>query len=70
MNIDQITSLISSVGFPIVMCGLLLYYISNITKTFAEGINNMTTKFTESIDQNHDILIKIQSYIEKEESTK
>ena len=51
---DQIISAISSVGFPIVMCGVLCYYIFKIQ-----------TKLIESIQENTKVLSKIAINIEE-----
>lgn len=51
---EQLIGAISSVGFPIVMCGVLCYYIFKIQ-----------TKLIESIQENTKVLSKIAINIEE-----
>lgn len=40
---EEIMNLISSQGFPIAMCLILLYYVSNLQKTHKEEMDKMST---------------------------
>lgn len=53
MNVNEIMTLINSVGFPIVMCGALMYYISKSNQKLTESIMEMTlmvSKLSERLD--------------------
>lgn len=44
---DHLITAISSVGFPIAMCGALGYYILKIEEKTQESITNLTIAITE-----------------------
>ena len=44
---DRLITAISSVGFPIVMCGALAYYILKIEEKTQMAITNLTIAITE-----------------------
>ena len=53
MDINGIITLINSVGFPIVVCGALMYYISKSNQKLTESIMEMTltlSKLSERLD--------------------
>lgn len=59
MTANDIVNLISTVGFPIVMCGVLLYYIMTIDKK-----NNDTIKgLSDTISQNSKVLTELTTLI-------
>lgn len=59
MTANDIVNLISTVGFPIVMCGVLLYYIMAIDKK-----NNDTIKgLSDTISQNSKVLTELTTLI-------
>lgn len=47
MDATQIIDLISSSGFPIAMCCILLYYIKDRDAKLQESFDKMTEAFTE-----------------------
>lgn len=58
MDYTQLVQLISTVGFPIVMCGVLAWYIKNLTdkhsdemKGITEALNNNTTVLQQLLDK-------------------
>ena len=61
MTVNDIISLIQSVGFPIVMCGALFWYMINQTKQHAaeskdmreaiSALNVAITKLTDKLDK-------------------
>lgn len=61
MTVNDIISLIQSVGFPIVMCGALFWYMINQTKEQAaenkemceaiSALNVAITKLTDKLDK-------------------
>lgn len=51
MTFDTIVPLIGSLGFPIVMCLLLFYYMNKTLKEMQTSINNNTIAITNLIDE-------------------
>ena len=41
MTPNDVTQIISTVGFPIVCCGALFYYTTNVQKELTDSINRM-----------------------------
>lgn len=41
MTPDEVTQIISTVGFPIVCCGALFYYTTKVQKELTGSINRM-----------------------------
>lgn len=46
----EITTAISTVGFPIVMCGCLCYYIYKVQSALVEAINKNSEAIVEMAD--------------------
>ena len=44
MESSEITNIITSVGFPIVMCGAMAYYVKYITDKHRETINTINER--------------------------
>ena len=59
MNASDITNLISTVGFPIVMCGVLLYYIMQVNKKNDDTIKGLS----DTINQNSKVLTELTTLI-------
>lgn len=51
MNAEQITTLITTVGFPIVSCGALFWYLTTVAKELTIAINNNTIAITKLIEK-------------------
>ena len=51
MNINDLITLISSVGFPIVAAGALFWYMSRTQKENTEAIQNNTLVMQKLIDK-------------------
>lgn len=58
-NIDIVLNAITTVGFPIVMCGILLWYIYKTQKSHKEEV----TRLTEAIQNNTIVMEKILTKI-------
>ena len=63
MDIATIIQLIDSVGFPIVMCGLLIYVIYDMQKRYATAINDVTA----SLNRNTEVMQKMLNSLEEVE---
>ena len=59
MTANDIVNLISSVGFPIVMCGALIYYIINVNKKNDDTIKDLS----DTINQNSKVLTELTTLI-------
>lgn len=59
MTANDIVNLVSTVGFPIVMCGVLLYYIMTINKKNDDTIKGLS----DTIDQNSKVLTELTTLI-------
>lgn len=47
MNVQEIGTLVSTVGFPIVMCGVLFWYINKMTDSITNAVQEMKLAVTE-----------------------
>lgn len=71
MDISAIVSVISTVGFPIVMCIIMFKYIATLTENHKEEIkllkdsmsSNMD-KLDQSIDNNSKLLVDLKTLIQ------
>ena len=63
MDIATISQLIDSVGFPIVMCGLLIYVIYYMQKRYATAINDVTA----ALNRKKEVMQKMLDRIEEVE---
>lgn len=61
MDVNQMADLISSVGFPIVLCGCLLWYIYKAQKMHKEE----TDKLSEALNNNTIVMEKILTKLER-----
>ena len=59
MTTNDIVNLISTVGFPIVMCGVLLYYIMQVNKKNDDTIKGLS----DTINQNSKVLTELTTLI-------
>lgn len=55
MDVSSITQIISTVGFPIVMCLVMMWYIKDTSDKHKEE----TSKFTEALNKNTLVLQKL-----------
>lgn len=59
MDVEAITSLISTLGFPIVVCIALFWYVNKQTESHKEEINGLR----ETINENTNILTQLKELI-------
>lgn len=59
MTAKDYVDLVSTVGFPIVMCGVLLYYIMTINKRNDDTIKDLS----DTINQNSKVLTELTTLI-------
>lgn len=71
MDIQTLTSLIGSLGFPIVMCFLMSYYIVQTMGKFievAQNVENTVQQNKDALEKNKELLEDIENLIMKLES--
>lgn len=61
MNVATITQLIDSVGFPIVVCGVLFYVIYDMQKRYSAAIADIT----QALNRNTDVMEKMLTSLEE-----
>lgn len=49
MDVQEIVSLIGTVGFPIVVCGVMFKYINTTHKELVEAINGLREQLAKTI---------------------
>ena len=59
MTAKDYVDLVSTVGFPIVMCGVLLYYIMQVNKRNDDSIKGLS----DTINQNSKVLAELTTLI-------
>lgn len=59
MDANAITSLVGSLGFPIVCCGALFWYQNKTMKEFSEKIEKAVKELSQSISSNTDATTKL-----------
>lgn len=47
MNVSDVATLVSTVGFPVVMCGVLFWYINKMTDTMVTAVKEMEIAINE-----------------------
>lgn len=60
MDVEQISTLIGSLGFPIVMCGALFWNMTKIQHKLTETINNNTQALLLLNEQVRDLQEKVK----------
>lgn len=71
-TIQLIASLVSSIGFPIVCCGILMYYVKYTRDKDSEKISEIeaqhqeeTNKLTEALNNNTVVIQRLCDYLTK-----
>ena len=59
MDVNQITTFVSTVGFPIVACGALFYMVREMSNAHKEEIDNLR----KTIEENTQVLTRLESII-------
>lgn len=65
MDYQTLQTYISSLGFPMVMCCAMGWYIKYLNETFMTEINKMIEKFSNEINENHAMLESNKGMLEK-----
>lgn len=64
MSPDALASLVGSLGFPIVCCGALFWYMTKSMKDFSDKIEKSNEELAKSIQGNTDATTKLVTTVE------
>lgn len=63
-TIQTITQLVSALGFPIVCCGALFWYINKTMKEFTNEMNQAIDKLSDSISKDTEAITRLLATVE------
>lgn len=66
MDVKTITDMISSVGFPIVMCGMMGWFIKYQMDQNSKVMNNIIEKINDILEENKQAISEILQEIKSE----
>lgn len=69
MNAQDITTIITSIGFPSFMCYIMFQYVKTLTESHKEETNNMTDAINQLKITIQKLIDKLNADIELEEKT-
>lgn len=64
MDFQTISSLVSTLGFPIVCCAALFWYQAKSMKDFTDEIKDTIDKLSENLSVNSEALVKLVTTVE------
>lgn len=64
MDPNALTSLVGSLGFPIVCCGALFWYQNKTMKEFSEKIEENIKEMSKSVSQSTEATLKLVTTVE------
>lgn len=64
MDVQTVTQLISALGFPIVCCGALFWYINKTMKEFTYEMKSSIDKLADTISKDTEATIHLLSTVE------
>lgn len=67
MDVKTITDMISSVGFPIVMCGMMGWFIKYQMDQNSKAMNNIIEKINDILEENKQAISEILQEIKSEQ---
>lgn len=66
MDVKTIINLISSVGFPIVMCGMMGWFIKYQMDQNSKAMNNIIEKINDILEENKQAISEILEEVKSE----
>lgn len=66
MDVKTIINLISSVGFPIVMCGMMGWFIKYQMDQNSKAMNNIIEKINDILEENKQAISEILQEVKSE----
>ena len=64
--LNEITTIISTLGFPIACVIALAYYVREITKEHKEEVKNLSDSFASVVNEIKDLSYEVKSLLEEE----
>lgn len=64
MDVQTITQLVSALGFPIVCCGALFWYINKTMKEFTSEMKQAIDKLSDTISKDIDATTRLLATVE------
>lgn len=64
MDAQTIQTLVSSLGFPIIMCGALFWFINKTIKDFTESVRNSLDDLSKAISDNTSATTRLVTTVE------
>lgn len=64
MDANTITALVGSLGFPIVCCGAMFWYVNKTMKEFSDKVESTIKELSISINANTDATTKLVTTVE------
>lgn len=64
MDANTLTTLISTVGFPIVCCAALFWQQNKVMKDFSEKVESALNRLSENTQLNTDSIIKLVATVD------
>lgn len=64
MDVNAITSLLSTFGFPIVCCGALFWFVNKTLKEFTEKVEKSMSDLSDSIADNTAATVRLVTEVE------
>jgi hypothetical protein len=65
MDYNALSQIVTTLGFPIVMCGIMAYFIKYIYDANQKAIDAMDTRHTEEINELRSVIANNTSVMEK-----
>lgn len=59
MDVNAIVSLVSTLGFPIVCCGALFWYVNRTQKEFTQKMEDTVNRLNDSINEMNSSITKL-----------
>lgn len=59
MDVNAIVSSVSTLGFPIVCCGALFWYVNKTQKEFTQKMGDTVNRLNDSINEMNSSIIKL-----------
>ncbi len=64
MDVNAITTLLSTFGFPIVCCGALFWFVNKTLKDFTEKVDKSISDLSDSISENTAATVRLVTEVE------
>lgn len=66
MTVNEIVTMINTIGFPIACVVALAYYVREITKEHKEEVKNLSDSFASVVNEIKDLSYEVKTLLEEE----